>query len=176
MPSRSSAATPAIAAAQAAGLEHTVHSYDHDPTAQSYGMEAATALGIDARIVFKTLLAEVDAVAVCALVPVTTTVSLKALAQAHGGKRARMMDPVKAQRLSGYVVGGISPLGQRTPSPTYLDSSALSLERIYVSAGRRGLEISLSPVDLIDLTGARAAPIATPDPAPEVTSGLTRGG
>jgi len=176
MPPRSSAATPAIAAAASAGIEHTVHSYAHDPAAQSYGMEAVDALGIDASIVFKTLLTEIDGDAVCALVPVTTTVSLKALAQIHGGKRATMMEPAKAQRLTGYVVGGISPIGQRTPCPTYVDSSALSHDRVYVSAGRRGLELSLSPVDLIDLIGARAAPIATPNPAPGVTSGRKQGG
>lgn len=167
MPSRSSAATPALAVALSAGIDHSVHSYGHDPTAESYGLEAATALGIDAGVVFKTLLTEVDAAAVCALVPVTTTLSLKSLAHAHGAKRAIMMNPAKAQRLTGYVVGGISPIGQRTPSPTYLDTSALSHDRIFVCAGRRGLEICLSPRDLIDLTGAVTAPIATPVATPD---------
>lgn len=166
MPSRSSAATPAIAAALAAGIDHSVHTYSHDPAAQSYGLEAAAELDIDPAVVFKTLLTEIDSASVCALVPVATTLSLKALAQAHGGKRATMMDPAKAQRLTGYVVGGISPLGQRTPSLTYVDSSALSHERIYVSAGRRGLEIALAPRDLIELTGAVSAPIATAASAP----------
>ena len=166
MGSRSSSATPAIAAAITAGIDHEVHSYAHDPDAPSYGAEAAAALGVDPAMVFKTLLVEVlvetDAVPVCALVPVTATVSLKAVAQAHGGKRAAMMEPAKAERLTGYVVGGISPLGQRSPRPTVIDVSALALDRIYVSAGRRGLEISLAPADLIALTQAVPAAIATP--------------
>ena len=141
-----------------------MHTYPHDPATGSYGLEAAAALDIDPVVVFKTLLAEIDTAPVCALVPVTTSLSLKALAHAHGGKRATMMDPARAQRLTGYVVGGISPLWQRTPSPTYLDSSALRHAWIYVSGGRRGLEIRLSPPDLVALTGARSAPIATPVP------------
>lgn len=161
MPPRPSSATPAIAAAITAGIDHTIHSYQHDPTADSYGIEAAQALGVEADSVFKTLLTEIDGAAVCALVPVTSSLSLKALAHAHGGKRAVMMDPSKAQRLTGYVVGGISPLGQRTAIPTYLDASSLEWDRIYVSAGRRGWEICLAPRDLITVTGASTAPIAT---------------
>ncbi len=153
------AATPALAVVTGSGIEHGIHSFDphsldaaHAHTARGYGEQAARALGIEPAQVFKTLLTEVDQAPVCAIVPVTTSLSLKALAQAHGGKRAVMMDPARAQRLTGYVIGGISPLGQRTTSPTYLDDSALDHPRIYVSAGRRGWEISLSPTDLLTLS------------------------
>jgi Cys-tRNA(Pro)/Cys-tRNA(Cys) deacylase len=161
MPARPAPASPAIAALVAAGVSHSVHSYRHDPAAPSFGHEAADALGLDAHVVFKTLLTEVDGASVCALVPVTASLSLKALAAAHGGKRAVMMDPSRAQRLTGYVIGGISPLGQRTASPTYIDSSALTHEHVWISGGRRGLEISIAPMDLIDVTHATVAPIAT---------------
>lgn len=164
MTARSAPASPAIARVIAAGVRHSVHSYAHDRNASSFGREAADALGLDAHVVFKTLLAEVDGDSVCALVPVTTSLSLKALAAAHGGKRAVMMEPSRAQRLTGYVIGGISPLGQRMPSPTYVDTSALTHEWVWVSAGRRGWEISIAPLDLVDLTHATVAPIATPMP------------
>lgn len=164
-PARS--ATPALALAIRSGVAHEVHSFDPrsiDPgiAAMGYGEQAAEALGIEASSVFKTLLVEVDGHPVCAVIPVTTSLSLKALAHAHGGKRASMMDPARAQRLTGYVVGGISPLGQRTASPTYLDDSALSLSRVYISAGRRGWEISLSPTDLITLTQGTVAALGEP--------------
>ena len=168
MGSSPAAATPALAVLARGGIDHEVLSFDPESvystrahTARGYGEQAAAALGIEAAWVFKTLLAEVDQAPVCAIVPVTTTLSLKALAQAHGGKRAVMMEPARAQRLTGYVLGGISPLGQRTSSPTYLDDSALALPAIYVCAGRRGWEISLSPTDLLAVTQARIAALGT---------------
>lgn len=152
-----SAATVAIAIVVKAGVAHSIHAYSHDPALTRYGAEAAAALSIDPACIFKTLLVDVDGTAVCAVVPVSRTLSLKALAHAHGGKRAVMMDPTRAQRLTGYVLGGISPLGQRTPSPTYIDSSAESHERIFVSAGRRGLQIAMAPADLLSLTSGLLA-------------------
>lgn len=167
MARRNAAATPAIAAAQRAGIEFEIHTYEHDPAHENFGLEAATALGLDPTHVFKTLLAEVDGTPVCAMVPVSSMLSLKSLAAAHGGKRAVMMDADRAQRLTGYVLGGISPLGQRSRSASYLDDSAMALPKIYVSAGRRGMEISLSPTDLITLTQGTHATIMTMATAPD---------
>jgi Cys-tRNA(Pro)/Cys-tRNA(Cys) deacylase len=152
--------TPATLALAKAKVAHTVHEYDHDPTAESYGGEAAEGLGTDPRRVFKTLLATVDGALHVAVVPVAGSLDLKALASAVGGKRAAMADPVVAERTTGYVRGGISPLGQRKRLPTVLDVSALDHDSVYVSAGRRGLEVELAPSALADLTGARVAPIA----------------
>lgn len=154
-------ATPAIVALQRAGVEHSVHAYDHDPAVTHYGLEAAAALGLDPACVYKTLLAEVDGRPVVAIVPVDRTLDLKALASARGGKRARMMEAATAERLTGYVVGGISPLGQRSVSPTILDASAEGFEIVYVSGGRRGLDIGLAPGQLIRLTDAQVARIAS---------------
>lgn len=157
----SRAATPAIAAADRAGVEVRVHSYEHDPSAPSYGLEAAEALGVDPAQVAKTLVADVEGVGlVVAVVPVTQQLDLKALAHAVGGKRARMADVAVAQRRTGYVAGGISPLGQRSRLPTVVDAVAAAQPRLHVSAGRRGLEIELDPADLVRLTGATTALIA----------------
>ncbi|MGK4583796.1 Cys-tRNA(Pro) deacylase [Kitasatospora sp. HPMI-4] len=152
--------TPATVALEAAGVAFTVHAYAHDPAAASYGGEAAEALGVDGSRVFKTLVAEVDGTLTVGVVPVLGQLDLKALAAAVGGKRAAMADPAAAERSSGYVRGGISPLGQRRPLRTVLDSSALDHPTVYVSAGRRGLEVELSPADLAALTNARTAPIS----------------
>ncbi|WP_224280633.1 Cys-tRNA(Pro) deacylase [Streptomyces sp. LS1784] len=152
--------TPATVALEAAAVPFTVHAYDHDPAAASYGGEAAEVLGIAPERVFKTLVADVDGTLAVGVVPVTGQLDLKALAAAVGGKRAAMADPAAAERSSGYVRGGISPLGQRRPLRTVLDASALGHPTIYVSAGRRGLEVELAPTDLVSLTGARTAPIA----------------
>ena len=160
MSRRSPAGTPALVTLQRAGVEHTVHAYEHDPTVDSYGREAADALGLDPATVFKTLLAEVDGAPVVAVVPVTGQLDLKALAATRGGKRARMMEVSAAERLTGYVAGGISPLGQRTRLPTVLDSSAADHPVIYVSGGRRGLDIAVAPGDLVSLVGATYAPVA----------------
>ncbi|MBF6046853.1 Cys-tRNA(Pro) deacylase [Streptomyces sp. NRRL B-1677] len=152
--------TPAIVALEKAGTAFSVHSYDHDPAVASYGTEAAEALGRDPAQVFKTLVAEVDGALTVAVVPVSGSLDLKALAAAVGGKRAAMADPAAAERTTGYVRGGISPLGQRRRLPTALDASAHSHATICVSAGRRGLEVELAPGDLAALTGAVVAPIA----------------
>ncbi len=141
-------------------VAHELHAYPHDPRTGSYGAEAATALGIDPARCFKTLVAQVDGGLVVAVVPVGGALDLKALAAARGGKRAAMADPSSAERTTGYVVGGISPLGQRKRLPTVIDSSALDLPTVFVSAGRRGLEVELAPADLVRLTGATVAPIA----------------
>ncbi|GAA3172293.1 Cys-tRNA(Pro) deacylase [Streptomyces virens] len=143
----------------AAGVPFTVHSYDHDPSHPSYGEEAAEAMGVSPDRVFKTLVADVDGALTVAVVPVAGQLDLKALAAAVGGKRAAMADPALAERTTGYVRGGISPLGQRKKLPTVLDDSAGRHETICVSAGRRGLEVELSPADLSDLTSAVLAPI-----------------
>ncbi|MGR3933434.1 Cys-tRNA(Pro) deacylase [Streptomyces sp. BRA346] len=158
--SSGSTGTPATTALTAAGTAFTVRSYDHDPAAPSYGEEAAQALGVDPGRVFKTLIASVDDRLTVAIVPVSASLDLKALAAAVGGKRATMADPAAAERTTGYVRGGISPLGQRKRLPTALDASADGHETVCVSAGRRGLEVELSPKDLASLTDAVVAPIA----------------
>ncbi|WP_405016934.1 Cys-tRNA(Pro) deacylase [Kitasatospora sp. NBC_00070] len=151
--------TPATVALEAAGVAFTVHAYQHDPAAASYGGEAAELLGIPAERVFKTLVAEVDGKLTVGVVPVSGQLDLKALAHAVGGKRAAMADPAAAERSSGYVLGGISPLGQRRPLRTVVDETALAHPTVYVSAGRRGLEVELAPAALVALTSAVVAPI-----------------
>lgn len=153
-------ATPALALLERSGVDHEVRAYEHDPAAPSYGLEAAEALGVEPGRVLKTLLADVDTELVVAVVPVDTTLDLKALAAAVAGKKARMAAPERAERATGYVVGGISPLGQKREHRTVVDSSALAWDTVCVSAGRRGLEAELSPTDLVGLTGAVVAPIA----------------
>ncbi|HEY5134498.1 MAG TPA: Cys-tRNA(Pro) deacylase [Candidatus Nanopelagicales bacterium] len=153
-------ATPATAALTRAGVAFTTHAYEHDPAAASYGLEAAEVLGLPADQVFKTLLADVDGTLVVAIVPVARMLDLKALAAAIGGKRAAMADPHVAERTTGYVVGGISPLGQRRTLRTVLDDSALAYDVVYVSGGRRGFDLGLSPADLAAQTAATTAPIA----------------
>ena len=147
-------------ALERAGVVHTVHPYDHDPRAASYGLEAAEVLGVDPARVLKTLLADVDGRLVVAVVPVSGRLDLKALARASGARRAEMADPATAERATGYVVGGISPLGQRRTHDTVVDSSALDHDTVLVSAGRRGLDVELAPADLVALTSATTAPIA----------------
>lgn len=154
------AGTPAIVALTAAGVTFTTHAYEHDPAHPSYGEEAAEALGVPADRIFKTLVADVDGVLTVAVVPVSGSLDLKALAAASGGKRAAMADPALAERTTGYVRGGISPLGQRKRLRTVVDASAGAHPTVCVSAGRRGLEVELSPADLTALTGAVVAPIA----------------
>jgi Cys-tRNA(Pro)/Cys-tRNA(Cys) deacylase len=153
--------TPATAALTAAGVPFVLHPYTHDPSAQSYGAEAAEALGIDPSRVFKTLMVDVEGRLAVGIVPVSGTLDLKAMAAALGAKKAAMADPAAAQRRTGYVLGGISPIGQRQPSPTVLDSTALGLDTILVSGGRRGLDIELAPADLATLTDAITAPISS---------------
>ena len=141
--------TPATTAARKAGVEHRVHEYAHDPNAASYGMEAAEALGLDPARVFKTLVADLDGTLTVCIVPVAHELDLRSL-----GKRARLADTAKAERTTGYVAGGISPLGQRRALPTLVDETALEHDTVFVSAGRRGLEIELAPGDLVALTDA----------------------
>jgi Cys-tRNA(Pro)/Cys-tRNA(Cys) deacylase len=156
--------TPATVLLTKRQVAHIVRAYPHDPRAHerglSYGQEAARALGVAAERVFKTLVADVDGTLTVAVVPVDAQLDLKALAAAVDGKRAAMADPSAAERATGYVVGGISPLGQRRTLATVVDASALAFETVLVSAGRRGVDVELAPADLIALTGARTAPIA----------------
>ncbi|MEV8542328.1 Cys-tRNA(Pro) deacylase [Streptomyces sp. NPDC051572] len=154
-----SGGTPATVVLTTAGVPYELHAYDHDPSHPSYGEEAAEAMGVSPDRVFKTLLADVDGTLTVAVVPVAGQLDLKALASAVGGKRATMADPTLAERTTGYVRGGISPLGQRKKLRTVLDTSATTHPTICVSAGRRGLEVELSPEDLKTLTDAVLAPI-----------------
>jgi Cys-tRNA(Pro)/Cys-tRNA(Cys) deacylase len=160
---RREAGTPATLALTRAGIPFTGHTYDHDPRSTRYGLEAAEALGLPPAEVFKTLIAMVDGTPVVGVVPVTGTLDLKALAAAAAGRRAEMADPATAQRLTGYVVGGISPIGQRRPLPTFVDASAQVLATMYVSGGRRGYDIGLAPADLIAATSGSFADIARAD-------------
>lgn len=155
--------TPAVHAARQAGIAFTLHEYRHDPRAASYGLEAAEALGLDVARVFKTLVAAPEGKGLwVAVVPVAGLLDLKALAEAAGAKRAVMAEPKAAERATGYVVGGISPLGQRQRLSTVVDAGALRYPTIFVSAGRRGLEIELAPSDLITLCAAKVAPVGRP--------------
>jgi Cys-tRNA(Pro)/Cys-tRNA(Cys) deacylase len=151
-------ATPALDLVEKAGVAVRVHEFQHDAEAQSFGLEAASSLGVPTDRVFKTLIVRIDgAFWVVAVVPVDQRVNLKALAGAFGGKKAEMAEPARAETLTGYVVGGISPLAQRRALPTVLHESAMTFETIFVSAGRRGLDIEIAPADLLRLTGARTA-------------------
>ena len=153
------AGTPATVALTKASVPFTTHTYEHDPAAGSFGTEAAEALGVVPERVFKTLLAEVDGKLTVAVVPVSGSLDLKALAGAVGGKKAAMADPAAAERSTGYVLGGISPLGQRRPLRTVVDESALGFETVFCSGGRRGLEVELAPAELVRLTAAVTASI-----------------
>ncbi|WP_122817240.1 Cys-tRNA(Pro) deacylase [Nocardioides pantholopis] len=169
MAKKSTGATPAARALTRAGVPHTLHEYDHDPRAESYGMEAATALGLDPARVFKTLMASVDRLPgtgrpglVVAVVPVSGQLDLKALARAVGAGKAQLADPGAAERATGYVVGGISPIGQKRQHPTVVDASALDHPTVFVSGGRRGLDLEIAPADLVGVTGATTAPVGRP--------------
>ena len=161
MARRDAAGTPALVALAAAGVPHTVHTYAHNPrSAVGYGVEAALALGLDPQQMFKTLVVQVDGVLTVAVVPVSGHLDLKALAEAVGGRRATMAERGDAERATGYVAGGISPVGQRVAHPTVLDETAYLYDEVYVSGGRRGLDVGLAPDDLVALTGAVVAAIA----------------
>jgi Cys-tRNA(Pro)/Cys-tRNA(Cys) deacylase len=153
--------TPAIRLLQREGVAFTERPYDHDASADSFGEEAAAKLGVDPARVFKTLVCAADGDLIMALVPSSSRLDLKALARALGVKKADLADPAVAERTTGYVVGGISPLGGRKRLPTLIDDSALSLDTLYVSAGRRGLQVELSPADLVRLTDGTTAQIAS---------------
>lgn len=156
---RAAGGTPATVALTKAGIAYEVRAYEHDPRAQSYGAEAAEALGADPARVFKTLLASLDGTLVVGIVPVSGQLDLKALARALGGSKAVMAEVAAAERATGYVAGGISPVGQRRPHRTVLDASALEHGTILVSGGRRGFDIELAPQDLVAVTGAVTATI-----------------
>jgi Cys-tRNA(Pro)/Cys-tRNA(Cys) deacylase len=152
--------TPATALLDKQRVAHTLHSYEHDPRHESYGLEAAEALGLVPGRVFKTLVVEVDGKLAVGVVPVTVQLDLKALAAALKGKKARMADVAAAERATGYVAGGISPLGQKKRLPVVVDASALEFGTVFCSAGRRGLEVEIAPGELVRLTGAVVAPIS----------------
>ena len=160
--------TPAVAALVAAGIAHVVHEYTPPGPAAGrdgrphYGLDAAAAIRVEPARIFKTLVVSVDGRLVVGVVPVAGELDLKAIAGAAGGRRAELADPAVAQRASGSVVGGISPLGHRRPMPVYLDSGAAAFATIYVSGGRRGLQVELAPGDLVRLAGATMASIARP--------------
>ncbi|MEU8655497.1 Cys-tRNA(Pro) deacylase [Actinoplanes philippinensis] len=158
---KKAAGTPATVVLNTERVAHALHPYEVSPDAPNYGALVAEALGVAPERLFKTLVAEVDGGLVVGVVPVTGDLDLKALASAAGGKRAALADRAAAERSSGYVRGGISPLGQRKRLPTVIDDTATGLDLMYVSAGRRGLQVSLAPADLIRLTGAIVAPIRT---------------
>jgi Cys-tRNA(Pro)/Cys-tRNA(Cys) deacylase len=153
--------TPATIALHRAGIPFTVHEYAHDPRHESYGLEASQALGVPPERVFKTLVAEVDGRLVTGVVPVEGQLDLKALAAAAGGKKAAMAPVAAAEKATGYVAGGISPVGQRRRLPVVLDVSAMSFGTVFCSAGRRGLEIELAPADLVRAADAIVASIGT---------------
>jgi Cys-tRNA(Pro)/Cys-tRNA(Cys) deacylase len=148
-------------ALERARIPFTVHEYPHDPRHESYGQEAAQALGVPAERIFKTLIAAVDGALVAGVVPVGGQLDLKALAAAAGGKKAAMADVTAAERATGYVAGGISPVGQRKRLPVVVDASALAHRTVFCSGGRRGLEIELAPADLVRGAGATVASIGT---------------
>lgn len=153
--------TPATALLSKRKVTFTLHEYTPDPNAASYGEGAAMAIGVDPGRVFKTLVAEVDGKLTVGVVPVDGALNLKALAAAVGGKRAAMADPAAAERATGYVTGGISPFGQRSRLPIVVDASAQRWATVYVSAGKRGLQVELAPADLVEITGASTADIRT---------------
>ena len=151
--------TPATALAARRGIAHALHPYEHDPSTGSYGLEAAEALGQPPQRVFKTLVAEVDGELTVAVLPVSAQLDLKALASARGGKKAKLADPATAERATGYVTGGISPLGLKKRLPVVVDTSVHDFSTVFCSAGRRGLQIELAPADLVQVAGAETARI-----------------
>ncbi|MGD8201416.1 Cys-tRNA(Pro) deacylase [Ornithinimicrobium sp. W1679] len=157
---RTGAGTPATVMLDRAGVDYEVRRYEHDPAADSYGLEAAAALGVEPARVFKTLLVEADGALAVGIVPVDTLLDLKAVAAALGAKKAVMAQPADAERVTGYVVGGISPVGQRRRLPTVLDASALDHPTILVSGGRRGLDLELAPQDLLAVVAGSTAQVA----------------
>lgn len=154
------AGTPATVILAQAGISFTVHTYVHDKAQRGFGEEAAAALNLDPAEVFKTLIVDVDELPTMAIVPVNSMLDLKAHAALCCGRRAVLADQVVAQRITGYVVGGISPIGQKRKLKTVLDETALQLSKMYVSGGKRGLDIGLNPLDLVSITAAITGPVA----------------
>ncbi|SDW75606.1 Cys-tRNA(Pro) deacylase [Marinobacter mobilis] len=156
--------TPGINSARKAKITHTIHEYSHDPASESYGTEAAEKMGVDPNRVFKTLVVTVDGRELAVgVVPVSAMLSMKRIAKAAGAKKAAMADPAEVQRATGYVLGGVSPLGQKKRLKTFIDQSASHFDTLFVSAGRRGLEIELTPADLQKLTGATLVALTQDD-------------
>ncbi|MBF4587197.1 Cys-tRNA(Pro) deacylase [Curtobacterium sp. VKM Ac-2887] len=155
-----SPSTPATVALDRAGVSYTPHVYDHHESATNFGEEAAAALGLREEQVFKTLVVSVDGALAVAIVPVANRLDLKAIAAAVGGKKATLADPALAEKRTGYIVGGISPVGQKSRIRTVLDESALAYDSIFVSGGRRGFDIEVAPADLARVTEAISAAIA----------------
>lgn len=153
------AVTPAVVALDAAGIAYTIHEYERGEDLRDFGREAAVALGLDHDQVFKTLVVVADDELVVAVVPVSCQLSMKRVAAAMGAKKAVMCDPARAERSSGYIVGGISPIGQRKPLRTVVDESAELFDVVYVSGGRRGMDIGLAPNDMVNVLDAVVAPI-----------------
>ncbi|WP_100915394.1 Cys-tRNA(Pro) deacylase [Pseudoalteromonas spongiae] len=152
--------TPAIKTAEKAKIDFSVHQYEHDSSVASFGLEASEKLGVSAATVFKTLVASLDnGELVVAIIPVDRKLNLKAVAKASKAKKAKMAEPLEVERSTGYVLGGVSPLGQKKRLKTLLDDSAKTQSTIYVSAGRRGLEIELQPSDLLSLTNGQFVPL-----------------
>ncbi|MDQ4135317.1 MAG: Cys-tRNA(Pro) deacylase [Pseudomonadota bacterium] len=156
-----SKATRATLALDRAGIAYTLHSYVYDGQAERIGIQAAESLGVDPRIVLKTLMAQVDGKPVCVVVPSDCEVSMKRLAAAFAGKSAQMMRPADAERLTGYHVGGISPFGQRKPVPTAIEVAALEHESVFINGGQRGLQVRLKPGDARNVLQAKAVPLVT---------------
>jgi Cys-tRNA(Pro)/Cys-tRNA(Cys) deacylase len=163
MARKAAGGTPATLALDRAGVAYTLHPYAHDPRNSHFGDEAAAALGVEPDRIFKTLVADLGGELVVAVVPVARQLDLKALASAAGAKRAVLADPAVAARTTGYVVGGISPLGQRTPLRTFLDASATGFATVFLSAGKRGLQVELPPAELARITGAVSAALGLAD-------------
>ena len=156
-----STATPALVKITVEQIPYELDIHDFDPKSdKGFAVDSSDAMGVDPAVVFKTLMAEIDGEHVVAIVPASTTLNLKALAKAGGGKRAEMMDRSRAQVVTGYVPGGISPIGQKHPHRVFLDESAILQEKIYVSAGRRGWSLIMTPDDVLRATGGRYADIA----------------
>lgn len=162
--------TRATAKLAAAGIEFTVHAYRHDAAVSAYGLEAAASLSVDPARIFKTLLVDVDGEACVCVVPVIGQASLKAVAVAFQAKRAQLMEVGRAEKETGYVVGGISPIAQKRTHRTVLDESALGWDQILVSAGQRGLEVQMRPGDLVDLTGAVVSRITEEERGAQIRS------
>ena len=159
----SSEATPAVRVLNLAGIDYSLRSFEHDPATRRYGSDAADKLGVSSDQVFKTLMIQVDGTPVTALVPVSGKLDLKALASARGAKKAQLSGVAETERRTGYPVGGVSPFGQRHAVPVVVDRTALDHSAVFVSAGRRGLEIEIRPEDLVMLTNAQVAKIAALD-------------
>ncbi|MGN6309812.1 MAG: Cys-tRNA(Pro) deacylase [Xanthobacteraceae bacterium] len=151
--------TRATQALKQLGVGFTLHEYDYDPDADSIGLQAAAAIGAEPRRVLKTLMAELDGKPVCVVVPSDHEVSMKKLAQAFGGKSAKMMKPADAERLTGYHVGGISPFGQKKRVPTAIEQAALREQTVFINGGQRGLQVQLNPNDACKALDAIAAPL-----------------